>query len=258
MRVVKLLAAVVMGIMLSVAYFSAVRAEDDWSYYGGMALWAANIDAKIQAGSVTVDGKIDFGEILENLKGSLMGEMGAQKGRFSINGAYVLMALENDIPAVIGAAGDRTTSLNMFFAQALLGYDLFEIPIGKEMKLTVTPSAGPRYFYTRFVIDQLEGGELRDKSSQWVDFTVGLGANLDLNEKFSLLARGTAGGFGWGSSSEMAWSASGFVDYHIKDWSTLRVGYSYMDIDKKDTASFGDVQLDLQISGPVVEWIISF
>jgi hypothetical protein len=234
------------------------KSEDRWRPYIGILLWAANADTKMQAGSVTAEGDASFGDILENLKGVFMGEAGIAKGKFSISGELIYMGLQKDIPISGSESGDRTTSLDLLVVQALAGYDLFEIPVGKQMKLTITPSVGPRYFYTRFMIDNVGGGELRDKTLSWVDFTTGLGLTLDINEKFSLLAKGTAGGFGWGSSSELAWSAGGFVDYHIRDWSTLRLGYSVIDVEKKSSSSFGDVQLNLTFSGPVVEWIIGF
>jgi hypothetical protein len=260
MNKLKLLTVVVIGVVLTVMYSPGAQAQakDDWHFYVAPALWAGGIDAKIQAGSITMEGDASFGDIVENLKGGLMGEMGAKKNKFSIDAALVYMGLQKDIPAIIGALGDRTTNVDMLISQAMFGYDLLEVPVGKEMKLTLTPAIGPRYFYTRFIIDQLNGGELRDKTTQWVDFTTGLSAKLDVNKKFSLLAKGSAGGFGWGDSSELAWSVGGFVDYHIRDWSTLRVGYSYLDVEKKCSANFGDVQLNLQISGPVVEWVISF
>jgi len=129
------------------------------------------------------------------------------------------------------------------------------------MSLKYKQQIGPRYYYNRILIDRLKsrgGGEFRDASSSWVDFVVGGVFRLDINDKWSLMANGDTGGFGWGSSSDKAWAVGGFIDYHKSDRSTIRVGYKEFHLEKEATFSLGKIDLDLKYSGPVFAWIFNF
>ena len=246
--------------MLLLASPCFAQEGEGWDLSAGMALWAAGVDATLYAGTASVSKDLSFFDLLENIKGVLMGEATAKNGKFSLNLGYMGLALENDMAArVLG--GDRTVEASLLWSSLLLGYDLFETPVGEEMELTLTPLIGARYYYNRFVIDRINGGELRDRKFQWVDFVAGGMATLDVNEKISLILKGTAGGFGMGKSSEMAWSVGGFLDYHRSENWTYRVGYLHFDLEKERTRGtpfLNNVGIEMEMSGPVFEAIYHF
>ena len=258
-RLVFLICAVFLLVQSNNAF--AQENNDEWEFYMAPALWAAGVDSKLQAGSITVGGEVDFDEVLENLKGGLMGSYGAKNGKFSVNGAFLLIGLEAELPALIGALGTRTTEISQYWTHILLGYDLLDMPIGEEMNLKYTQLIGPRYYYNRVVIDRLAllgGGELRDMSNSWVDLVVGGAATLDINDKWGLFINGDIGGFGIGSSSDLAWTVGAFIDYHKSERSTIRIGYKYFKLEKEATFNLGKVDLELEYSGPVFQWIFNF
>jgi len=231
--------------------------EGEWEFYASPALWGAGVDTKLQAGTVTVEGEMKFADIIKDLKGSLMGSFGAKKDKFSLDVTMLAIALEDELPTLI-LSGSRNTEITQVYVQALLGYELFEVPIGDTMELSITPRVGPRNYWNRFRIDRLGGGELRDITTQWTDFVAGGKLTLDVNEKISLLLEGDAGGFGWGSSSDLAWTVGGFVNYHLSDRTTLKAGYFHLDIDKDRSSQFGGGSIQIQMGGPVLGAIFNF
>ena len=235
--------------------------DDDWQFYVAPALWAAGVESTMQAGSITVSGDVDFGKVVESLRGGVMGGYGARYNKFSIDGAVLAMGLEAELPAIIGALGSRTTELTQFWQQLLLGYEVFDVDARDSMRLKYKQQLGMRYYYNRLLIDRLAilgGGEFRDASSSWVDLVVGGVLTLDINDKWSFVANGDAGGFGMGSSSDLAWAFGTFIDYHKSDRSTIRVGYKEFHLEKESTFSLGTIDLDLKYSGPVFQWIFNF
>lgn len=261
MKKLLLLLTVALVVLIQAVPVFAQEHDDDWKFYVAPALWAANVESTLQAGSITVSDEVGFGDIVKNLRGGLMGGYGARYNKFSIDGAVLAMGLKAELPAVIGALGSRTTEVTQFWQQLLFGYDLLDVPIGDTMNLKYKQQIGPRYYYNRILIDRLKitgGGEFRDASSSWVDFVVGGVFTLDLNDKWSLIANGDTGGFGWGSSSDKAWSVGGFIDYRKSDRSTIRVGYKEFHLEKASSFSLGEINLDLKYSGPVFQWIFNF
>ncbi|MFC1599240.1 outer membrane protein [Candidatus Omnitrophota bacterium] len=250
------------AIVLFMLVSGSAIAQDDptegtkGEFYAGAALWMTNMEMTVGTPQITFSRNLDFLEIMENFNGGMMGEYGFRKGKFSLNGALIYAGLKKDLEARL-LPGSRTTELKSLFSQLLFGYKLFELPIGETMRFSYDQQAGARYYRMRTTIDRLNtfgGGELSDPTLSWTDFVAGGVFTLDINDKFSLLARGNAGGFGWGSSSELSWVAGGFLDYHFGEHSTLRVGYNYMDIEKAQ----GPATINIAISGPVIEYIYTF
>lgn len=252
-KILTIVLSVLMFAMVATPTFAQYEQDDDWEFHVAPYLWVAEIDLDANTSAAHVSGNIDFGDIIRNLNGIIMTSYGAQKNKFSINGNLIFLGLKDDLDAKV-LAGQRTTELNATFSQVLLGYDLFEIPVGDSMELTITPRTGFRYNRIRTKIDRINGGELTDSTSQWADYIVGSDFFLNINEKWSLSAGGTVGGFGWGSSSHLAWTAEGTVNYKMSEKSTIKVGYAQLDIDIRK----GGADVDLGVSGPAIQYMYKF
>jgi opacity protein-like surface antigen len=68
----------------------------------------------------------------------------------------------------------------------------------------------------------------------WVDPVIGAELRYDLSERWSLVTKGTVGGFG--VSSKIAWEVFSGVDYRFTDWCSGILGYRYLheEYDRED------------------------
>lgn len=60
----------------------------------------------------------------------------------------------------------------------------------------------------------------------WVDPVIGAGLSYDLSKRWSLVTKGTVGGFG--VSTDLAWEVFGGVSYRFTDWCSATAGYRYL------------------------------
>ena len=76
----------------------------------------------------------------------------------------------------------------------------------------------------------------------WVDPVIGADLRYDLSRRWSLLTKGTAGGFS--SASDLGWEVMGGVSYRCSDWCSVTLGYRYLHEDyARDRFTFNtDIQ----------------
>ena len=92
------------------------------------------------------------------------------------------------------------------------------------------------------------------ESADWVDFYVGLRGRCTLWKQLYAGARADIGGFGIGSSSDLAWQVFGGLGYQFSDHVSLELGWRQMEIDYDN----GTLLLDLAYSGATAGLAITF
>ena len=82
----------------------------------------------------------------------------------------------------------------------------------------------------------------------WTDPLIGARYHRDLGDGFALTAYGDVGGFGVGAHTD--WQVLGTIDYALKPWVSLRVGYVSLNFDY--TTNDGAIGFDVHIKGPIL------
>ena len=85
-------------------------------------------------------------------------------------------------------------------------------------------------------------------SGGWTDPLIGARYHRELGEGFGLTAYGDVGGFGVGAHTD--WQVLGTIDYALKPWVSLRVGYVSLNFDY--SASSLPIGFDVHIKGPIL------
>jgi hypothetical protein len=86
------------------------------------------------------------------------------------------------------------------------------------------------------------------QSAQWADPLIAARYRYDFGNGFAVTAYGDFGGFGVGAHTD--WQVIGTVDYALKPWVSLRVGYVSLNFDY--SASSLPVGFDVHIKGPIL------
>jgi hypothetical protein len=86
------------------------------------------------------------------------------------------------------------------------------------------------------------------KSAQWADPLLAIRYHYDFGHGFGLTAYGDFGGFGVGAHTD--WQILGTIDYALKPWATLRLGYLSLNFDySADNTSLG---FNVHMKGPIL------
>lgn len=267
--------------LFAVAISSALQAEtqseteDSWDIRLMPYFWMPSLDAEGTVGGPlggSLSGNIDlnFGDVLDHLDFTAMGRVEAWKDKwgFTFDGIYMNLGADGSFQGHRGL-GDFTMDADVALGMADFGlaYRLFEERFGdgNRQRLAFEPYGGLRYAYLRQEIDL--NVDIADVGSQgvtlgtsedWVEPFVGGRVVWDLNDKWSLNARGDAGGFGIGSASDLTWQILGGVDYKISKSIIFSAGYRYVELDYSHGCGSDEIGIDLRAKGPYLGLTVLF
>jgi hypothetical protein len=248
-----LLLAVVMPVV------AHAQESEGWKFSAGTFIWMSDVELEATGNNTTVDGKVDFADLLDSLEFGLSADVMARKDKLSFQVDTLNFYLAQDIDSPSG--GSREVNLSLNWLQGLVGYRVFETQVGDESKLSIEPTAGYRYYWNRFTIDDVSGNEVTDKKSNWGDLVCGGRIIYDLNPKWSFIGSGTYGGFDMSNSSKYSWTAAALVDWHFAKNKTLRFGYLTVCVKKEkdmDGALIDRLSIKETMSGPLISMVWNF
>lgn len=237
--------------------------------------WMPSLDAEGTVdgplgGSLSANIDLSFGDVLDYLNFTAMGRMEAWNGKWGLTFDGIFMNLGADGSfqgrrGVVDFSLDADVRLGM--ADFALAYRLIEQRFGDDSHqcLTFEPYGGLRYSYLREIIDlnvDIAGvgtqGVTLGTSEDWVEPFVGGRVVWYLNDKWSLNARGDAGGFGIGSASNLTWQILGGVDYQFTQSIIFNAGYRYVELDYSHGSGSDKLGIDLRAKGPYLGLTILF
>lgn len=225
---------------------------DIWKITGEVYLWGATIDGKSAPGS---DFTIDFNEILDDLEMAFMGNLTAQRGKWTLLGDVIYLKLSrsgSDAASIpVGPFNppikvDADVDLKAWIVNALAGYNLIE---NEKTRLDVM--GGVRYLNLDVKVKlgletagPLPGvkGKVSDSGSQ-VDGIVGVHGRFNLTEKWYLpyyLDVGTG-------DSDITYQAVAGVGYEFESVDVVAT-YRYLKWKFDDN----DVLDNLAVKGPMI------
>lgn len=236
---------------------NAQQNDEGWNYSVGTFIWASYLDTKIETPDVSVSGKKDFSDLLENATPSINLTLAAQKDKLSLHMNLFNLHLKNDIPTIIGTA-ERSTSMDLYIPEAFAGYEILNAELTDSVNFRLSPHVGVRYISNRIIIDRVGGGEWRDVKSSFTDPIFGAIGTFDLGETFSVTLRGDAGGFGWGSSSDTDVFGLGTVNWRYASNRTIRLGYAYLQLEADNVGRASDADVTIKAGGPIFSHTFQF
>ncbi len=230
----------------------AFAQSDKWEVdFAPLYLWAATTDGNLAInGTRNIPVYMDFSDAKSKLAGAFTLHVEARHGQWGVLGDVMFMRLSTDVnytTPIIGAPIAGTLKLDQVLFN---GKAMYQVKPGVPFMLVGgvrTLSMSPTAHFTGPV-----GGQLGDLSVS-ATMVAGVGGVVyrpKLAKNVVLLTQADIGG-----GSVFTWSAFGGIDFQIKPWIGLAVGYNALRIDtgsvpKSGNAAVSDLQYAVTQYGP--------
>jgi hypothetical protein len=119
--------------------------------------------------------------------------------------------------------------------------------------------AGARYYrFSNEISGNLFGLLAAERTNKWIDLVVGARAGVQVTDALGVFARGDAGGFGLGHSSERACNVIVGFEYRCCECASLVGGYRWFKIDRESGVGRDRFLLDATLAGPFVAFSLRY
>ncbi|MBP6018944.1 MAG: hypothetical protein KA735_05585 [Burkholderiaceae bacterium] len=217
-------------------------------------LWAAGLDGHISPfrRGPTIGIDKSFSDVLSDLKVGGFINIWGRYDRYVLSGDVVYVNTKESQaigplppigPRPSGTAVNGSVDTKQFVATLLGGYRLLETP-----DFTLDTLGGVRFWHisNKVKVSALGLSRNYNESFGWVEPVIGARTFMRLTNKFSLQVQADIGGFGTGS--DLAWSALATINYTFTDKLSVSAGYKVLDVDYDHNGHVYDTRL----SGPVL------
>lgn len=213
-------------------------------------LWLSRIDAAVDTplrGSPVVDTSVGAPQLLGNLDAiPITGAVELRDGPFSILGDVLHVPVSASITTYNAFVQGGSAALNVNSGTALLLYNAFAVP-GQSLDAGLGFRAWD--FYSSLTLNVRNARTaMAEPSTSWGDPLIGARYQRDFGNGFGITAYGDVGGFGVAAHSD--WQVIGTVDYRLKNWATMHVGYRSLNFDY--SAEGGGLGFNVHMRGPIL------
>jgi hypothetical protein len=225
-------------------------------------LWLAGVNAAIKTPLPRVpEVNADVGpfQLLGHLDAvPFLGQAEIHDGPFSLVGAAVHLPVSTDITTRNVLFNGGTAGLIANAGTATLLYRVFEQPT-QYADLGVGFRAWA--FTTNVTLNPgILAGQSFNRSASWVDPLIAGRYHIDLPSGllpsgFGLTAAGDVGGFGVAAHSD--WRLEGTIDYTVKPWIDLHLGYRSVNFNYQASGGF-DLGFNVHMKGPMLNATFKF
>lgn len=224
---------------LAAMSLSTPVAAEDWEFQVMPYLWIAGIDTSVGNFSRTAS----FGDILDDLAFTIMGEAEARRGRLILmtDIVYLKLGTGNELPAGAASIDGRLKST---IWTNYAGWRVLDIPGAK-----VDLMAGFRLYdlFTRAtLVTNFGQRDVFEADKTFASPVFGPRVTLDLSDKMFLRGAVDVGGFGAGS--DLTWQGLAVVGYRFNARWTAEAGYRNLYVER----DLSGRPFQLGIGGPIV------
>ncbi len=234
-----------------------------WAIEGGLYLWLTGIEGEASIAGVVADVDLSFSDIWDAFDVfAVSGRVEAWKDNkwgIIFDGMYL------DLDGDFSTAGPLSLPINVNITQAQIdlgmGYRLFDQSFGRDDKewprVGVDLLGGARYQYFKTELT-IAASPTLGGSSDWMEPFFGGRVWLKLNDKFAVVIRGDAGGFGIGSASELTWNFVAGIQYQLKETMFLHAGYKAQGFEYSNGSGLSQFGADWTARGLVLAMTMTF
>jgi hypothetical protein len=194
-----------------------------------------------------VDTSIGAFQLLGHLDGiPVTGLIEISDGPFSMLGEALHLPVGTSITThnVFFSGGSATQTTNEGTADLL-----YHVLAGPAQSLDAGIGFRPWSFTTNLSLNgRIARSVSLTQSAQWADPLIAARYRYDFGNGFGVTAYGDVGGFGVGAHTD--WQVLGTVDYALKPWVSMRIGYVSLNFDY--SASNLPIGFNVHIKGPIL------
>ena len=226
------------------------QSESGWSNEGLIYLLGPTLDGTSGIGPVDTAVDLSAGDVFDNLDSAFLGMYRGEGERWAVMIDVVYMDLKADGTGDGGAFSgevevEQTTAIASATyrfsptTQLMAGVLYNDVSAGIALK-------GPR-------------DRIREQSAgdDWVDPIVGVLFEIPVgNGNWSFTGAAQLGGFGVGA--DLVTILTGSFSYRFNHWSSIDIGYRYLDFDYEDGDGLDRFKFDMKEHGPAIGWRFDF
>jgi len=229
---------------------ASAQSESSWSNQGLIYLLGPTLDGTSGIGPIDTDVDMSASDVFETLDGAFLGMYRGEGERWGVMIDVVYMDLKADGSGDGGAFSgevevEQTTAIASATyrlsptTQLMAGALYNDVSAGISLK-------GP----TDRVREQNAGDD-------WVDPVVGVMFETPIGGgNWSFTGAAQLGGFGVGA--DLVTILTGSFSYRFNNWSSIDIGYRYLDFDYEDGDGLDRFKFDMREHGPAVGWRFDF
>lgn len=212
-------------------------------------LWLAGINAAIStplARAPVVDTSVGAFQLLGHLNAvPFMGSAEIRDGPFSLLGDVIHVPVGTNITTRNIFFNGGNASLTTNIGTAVFLYHAVDQPVQ-----SLDTGLGFRAWGVSSRLT-LNGGILPtttvNRSSEWADPLIAARYHRDFGDGFGFTAYGDVGGFG--VAAHVDWQVVGTLDYALKPWAALRLGYRSLNVNYQGGGNLG---FNVHMKGPII------
>ena len=229
---------------------ASAQSESSWSNQGLIYLLGPTLDGTSGIGPIDTDVDMSASDVFETLDGAFLGMYRGEGERWGVMIDVVYMDLKAE-GAGDGGAFSGEVEVEQTTAIASATYRLS--PSTQLM-------AGALYNDVSAGIS-LKGptDRIREQSAgdDWVDPIVGALFETPIGAgNWSFTGSAQIGGFGVGA--DLVTILTGSFSYRFNNWSSIDIGYRYLDFDYEDGDGLERFKFDMKEHGPAIGWRFDF
>jgi hypothetical protein len=212
-------------------------------------LWLSKINAAIDTPlrrSSVVDANVSGPQLLGNLDAiAITTAVEVRDGPFGILGDVLHVPVSATITTHNAFVQGGSAALNVNSGTALL---LYRAVAAADQSLDVGLGFRAWDFYSSLTLNVGNArAAMAEPSTDWGDPLIGARYHRDFGDGLGITVYGDAGGLGVAAHSD--WQVIGTVDYRLKTWATLHIGYRSLNVDY--SAEGGGLGFNVHMRGPI-------
>lgn len=229
---------------------ACAQSESSWSNQGLIYLLGPTLDGTSGIGPIDTDVDMSASDVFETLDGAFLGMYRGEGERWGVMIDVVYMDLKAD-GSGDGGAFSGEVEVEQTTAIASATYRLSPTTQLMAGALYNDVSAGISLKGPRDRVREQSAGD------DWVDPIVGVLFETPIGGgNWSFTGAAQLGGFGVGA--DLVTILTGSFSYRFNDWSSLDIGYRYLDFDYEDGGGLDRFKFDMKEHGPAVGWRFDF
>ncbi|MBX3442238.1 MAG: hypothetical protein KF774_07505 [Planctomyces sp.] len=230
-------------------------------------VWTPAMKGRIGARGVSapIDMSLsDLYDILfDDLNGAVMGHIEVGKGNFGLIFDGMLMRVSPSQTGPLGGRLDFDISSTILESMAMARVVDVELDAATNARWSVDLLGGARYYQVQngVRINPVNGPTVSaDLSKEWVDLVIGARTAVTLVPGLDGFARTDFGGFGIGTSSQLAWNLITGVSWECQSHpgTSLVLGYRVLDINESQGSGDQQFRFDVTMQGPFAAFSFAF